>query len=88
MKKLAAETDFKLIGNHPCLEAFFLEILDIAIPENAGTGKCKALFLAQCRDGKFNEDECDRLFTKAVLNSAKERVLKLDNLIKMMEGEI
>lgn len=87
MKELAQSAGFDLIGNHPCLEAFFLEILNVEIPKDAGSGRCKTLFLDQCRGGKFNEDECDRLFTKAVLKSARGRVLKLDNIIRILEGE-
>lgn len=89
MKDLAEKEGFKLIGNEPCLEAFFLDILESPKPwQGAGTGRCKEFFEEHCLERNFNEDECVRLFPKSLLNTARRRNNTLDMLIKMIEGSL
>ena len=88
MKSQAKEEGIELIGNHPCLEAFFLEILESTESwQGVGSGKCKEFFEKLCTSGNFNEDECVKIFPKSMLNSAREKHPKLDRIIKMIEGE-
>lgn len=84
----AYEEEVELVGNDPCLEAFFLEILDEPIPHGSGSGKHKDRFRALCRERDFNEEECERLFPKSVLNAARKRIPKLDTMIKRIEGDL
>lgn len=88
MVELAREQGIELIGNTPCLESLLLEILNIPIPDNIGSGRCKQLFEEQCLSGNFNEEECQRLFPKPILNLARQRIQKLDTIIKKIEGEL
>lgn len=86
MKKYAREQDLELIGNEPCLEAFFLDILASEHPwKSANTAKCKEYFAEHCKGGYFDEDECIRLFSKGLLNSARTRVPALDRMIELIE---
>ena len=88
MVNLAKEQGIELIGNSPCLEAFFLEILNSEEErKSAGSRKCKEIFEKNyCRENNFNEDECARLFPKSLLNEARQRNEKLDMIIRVMEG--
>ena len=86
MKEYAAEEKLELIGNEPCLEAFFLNILESEHPwRGATTAKCKEYFAKHCKGGYFDEDECVRIFPKALLNSARERVPTLNRIIELIE---
>ena|SRR3989344_5874276 len=89
MKLQAKEESIELIGNHPCLEAFFLEILESTETyKEVGSGRCKEFFEKLCVGGNFNEDECIKLFPKSLLNDARQKNSKLDKIIKMIEGEL
>ena len=86
MKEYSEVEGLELIGNAPCLEAFFLDILESELPwKNSSTKKCKEYFAQHCKNGYFDEDECIRLFPKALLNSARGRVAALDRMIKIIE---
>lgn len=86
MKEYAKVEELELIGNEPCLEAFFLDILASEYPwKGSTTAKCKDYFAKHCKDGYFDEDECARIFTKGILNSARNRVPALDRMIKLIE---
>jgi hypothetical protein len=86
MRALAEVESIELVGNKPCLEALFLEILNIPIPVDIGSGKCKKLFESQCITHNFNEEECERLFTKSILNKARERIPKLNRIINILQN--
>lgn len=88
MKKLATDEEIKLYGNTPCFEALFLDILESSSSwKGALSGRCKKLFEEEyCERRNFSEDECEKLFPKAVLNSARLRIPSLDEIIKIMEG--
>lgn len=90
MTARATKEEIELIGNTPSLESLFLEILKHPPEEwkEKSTRKCKELFETHCTGGRFNEEECARLFTKAVLNEARNRIPILDKIIKIMEGEL
>lgn len=86
MKQYADEQGLELIGNEPCVEAFFLDILESPHPwKGATTAKCKDFFAKHCTGGYFDEDECIKIFPKTLLNSARVRVPALDRMIKLIE---
>jgi hypothetical protein len=84
----AKEENIILIGNGPCFEFFLLDILGFADQiQGLSSTRCKKLFEQQCRGRDFTHDECERLFTKAVLNEARQRIKKLDSILRIFEGE-
>ncbi len=85
--KLAEAEKIELLGSDPCVEAFFLDILGISVETSVGTGKCKDVFKNLCRAGRFDEDECSRIFPKSIINEARQRNEKLNKIIKILEGE-
>lgn len=88
MKRRAREEGIKLIGSHPCLEAFFLKILESPdLLQGVGSGRCKASFKKLCESNNFNDEVCAKLFPKSLLKSARQRLSKLDEIIKIIEGE-
>lgn len=79
--------EIELIGSDPCLESFFLEILESEEKcTGLGSRRCKEIFEKNFSRGNFTEEECERLFTKAVLNEARLRIPVLDKLIRRIEG--
>lgn len=84
----AEEEGINLMGNTPCLESFFLEILGSKYTcDKLGAGSCKNLFEENyCSGHNFDEDNCATIFPKALLNEARTRVPNLDYIIKTMEG--
>jgi hypothetical protein len=87
MRTRAKEEEIELIGNTPCLEAFFLDILGSSEPYTTwGSGRCKEFFEKLCDSGNFNEEECVKLFPKTLLNEVRGKNSKLDGIIKMIEG--
>lgn len=83
MIDIAKVEDIKLLGSAPCVESFLLEILELKSPDT----KYKDYFESLCLNQKFDEDECRRLFPKAVLNSAREKIPMLNEIISMIESE-
>lgn len=90
MTSRAEEEGIILLGSSPCLEDFFLEILGTENAcEDLSSWNCKSLFeRTHCNSGNFCEDECERLFTKSVLNEARTRIPNLDYILKVMEGQL
>jgi hypothetical protein len=89
MINLAQTEGIELIGNEPCLEAFFLEIINSTESKaEIGTGKYKESFEELCTEKNFNEEECVKIFPKSLLNSARLLNSKLDKIIKIFEGEV
>ncbi|MDD2657059.1 MAG: hypothetical protein PHD04_00125 [Candidatus Pacebacteria bacterium] len=90
MIDLAAEEEIKLIGSSPCLEAFFLDILQSPHScKGVGSKKCKEIFETHhCSGHNFTEEECARLFPKAFLNEARKRNEDLNYIITAMEGTL
>lgn len=90
MVERAEQEGIVLIGSSPCIESFFFEILGRPDAcDGLSPWKCKALFEKEyCASGNFNEDECGRIFTKAVLNEARENSARLNYLIGVMEGDV
>lgn len=82
------EENITLIGNRPCLEALFFEILDPEFDTTKLTATaCKKEFERRfCLGNNFDEDNCVTLFTKAVLNDARTRIESLNFVISSMEG--
>lgn len=82
--KEAEQLRIKLIGSAPCLEGFLLDILDQKKPNPCTNNACKALVHPQL-DGKETEKESyKKLFTKAILDEAQNRVDNLDVIIKLL----
>lgn len=88
MIEKAEKEEILLIGNSPCLESFFFEILgEPAVCSSLSPWNCKKSFeQAHCASGNFSEEECQRIFTKAILNAARSRVSNLDRILKIIEG--
>lgn len=83
----AKKEDIELIGSSPCFESFLLDILSSPNTcDGIGSGRCKSLFEDECRNRRFDEDECARLFPKPLLNDSRNRITKLDKIIKIFEG--
>lgn len=88
MVKRAEEESIELIGNSPCLEVLFLEILDPDFDVTGlRSGACKTEFERRyCNGNNFSEDICPEIFTKAILNEARARIPRLNRIISSMEG--
>lgn len=88
MIKTANDEGIQLIGSSPCIESFLLEILNMKTPvlNGGSSARYKEHFEELCINRRFDEDECRRLFPKATLNSAKERISELKKIITIIEG--
>lgn len=83
----AEKESIELIGNEPCFESFLFEILLFPDAcEDIGSSKCKNFFLEKCPRHRFNEEACQTLFPKSLLNKNRKIVPKLDKIIKILEG--
>ncbi|CAK1834140.1 hypothetical protein [Vibrio crassostreae] len=85
LTKEAARNKIPLIGSTPCLEGFLLDILGI---KKTTTNKgCKQI-LHPMLDGKETcKMSYSKLFTKDVLDEARQRVEELDKMIKIIQGK-
>lgn len=85
-KDAAKKKKIILIGSNPCVEGLFIAILNKNIPETSE--ECKKQFLPLLDGNPTNKDSYKIIFTKSILDAARERVSELDLLIKLITGEV
>ena len=85
--KLAQGKDIQLIWQTPCLEGVFLRILKGGQFINKNSDICKSTFNKEyLREKKVLSDTLlKKLFTKDILNSKRQEIPELDQLIQLME---
>lgn len=86
-KKLAQPKNIKLIWQQPCLEGIFLRILKSEKFIKEKSKGCKLAFNKEYvpDDTPFSEILLKKLFTKDILNSKRQELSELDQLIQLME---
>lgn len=82
--KEASQLSIKLIGSNPCLEGFLLEILDQRKPNPCTNKACKNLIHPQLSGKETDKESYKNLFTKVILDDARNRVDNLDLIIKLL----
>lgn len=89
-KKKADSLDFEIIPSTPCLEAFFLQLLEAntAWVDKSSTA-CKKYFQKKylSHTANFNETACLKLFSQGMLNRTKEKNKTLERLISICSGK-
>lgn len=77
-----------LIGSIPCIEGLLLDILSQAKPTPCNNKTCKDAVHPQL-DGRETERlSYQKIFTKGLLDLARLRVCELDDLIKLITGQL
>jgi hypothetical protein len=81
----AGRSSMELIENRPCIEGFFLAILDGTRDWSKQISRdCKREFHAYIpEDEKTNAKKYENVFTKQVLEAARTRVAELDRILKL-----
>lgn len=86
-EKLAQTKNIKLIWQKPCLEGIFLRILKNERFIKEKSKDCKSAFNKEYVSDNipFSENLLKKLFTKDILNSKRQELSELDQLIQSME---
>jgi hypothetical protein len=86
--KAAQQKKITLIGATPCIEGLLLEILNQPMPRPCNNFTCKKAMHPQLKGRETDKNSYQQLFTKHLLDEAKSRVNVLNNLIKLIIGEL
>ncbi|TMO53096.1 RloB domain-containing protein [Pseudoalteromonas phenolica] len=82
----AKSKKIRLIGSNPCLEGLLLKILGKRVP--ASSNDCKEELHPMLSGKETEKESYAELFTKELLNEARKTVPELDELIKLISGEL
>lgn len=89
-RKEAKNRHIELLENAPCLEAVLLSILNNGTSfANKNSDWCKSEFESKFISKKKRSEinEYKSLFTKAVLDEQRSKIIELNRLIELMEGK-
>lgn len=89
-RTMAKSSGIILIENRPCLEAFLLGILNGGkVSKNKSSGYYKKEFESKhiCKKKRCDIFEYEKIFPKKKLDSARKKVMELDEIVGFMEGK-
>ncbi len=77
-----------LIGVDPCIEAMLIDILEIQRPTPCNNQTCKVLLHPKLNGSPTEKTSYAALFNKDMLIKARTRVSPLDDIIKVITGDL
>lgn len=86
-KKKAKDNNIELIGSKPCIEGFFLSILNIKFDITVkSSSQCKKEFEKKYLDKKkkLNWENYKKIFPKSILEKRRKKVPSLNKIILIM----